>query len=260
MSRFFPRKTDFRERKRRRNWRWGAWSAAALLALALVFYILAGRTGHWLVQDDTYAHVRYAVVLDGQGPDLERNTFAAGLLADKKADTLIVLGRRIFRDRSAVDFYVPDLLRQGPVDAGRILVLRHDDPSTLEEAYSLIPALKQRKADTVLLITATPASRRAALIFNTLSEGTPVFIACDIGYFDYRPDTWIHTREGRKKWLREWAALWATRWDLLWASPAVPLEGKSYPLETWVQKVAEPSLAPPPKPVEAPADSAATEH
>ena len=217
----------------------------ALLVLAVFFYVLAGRTGHWLVQDDPFEHVRWAVILDGQGLDLERNDFAAGLLLDGKADTLIVLGRRVFRDRHAVDFYVPDLLRQGNIDPGRLLVLRHDDPSTIEEAYSLIPALKQRGADTVLLITATPASRRAALLFNHLAQGTPHFIACDIGYFDYRPDTWIHTRESRKKWLREWAALIYARWELLFAEPAGVEDGKTYGLEAWES----PTTLPLPKPV-----------
>lgn len=239
VSRFFPRKTDLRGRKRRRHWRLGAWALGLLLLLALLFYMLAGRSGRWLVQDDAFERVRYAVMLDGQGPDLERNVYAAGLLQDNRVDTLIVLGRRIFRDRNAVDFYVPDLLRQAPVDPGRILVLRHDDPSTLEEAYSLVPALKRRGADTVLLITATPASRRAALLFNTLSQGKPVFIACDIGYFEYRPETWIHTREGRKHWLREWAALWYARWELLFAPAAEPVEGKNYGLEPWSMPMKE---------------------
>lgn len=257
MSRFFPRKTDFRERKRRRNWRWGAWLGGALLALALAFYVLVGRTGHWLVQDDLFEHVKYAVVLEGQGADLERNAFAAGLLQEKKADTLIVLGRRIFRDRNAVDFYVPDLLRQGPVDAGRILVLRHDDPSTIEEAYSLIPALKSRGADTVLLVTATASSYRTAQIYNTLAQGSPVFLTCDIGYFDYRPDTWIHTREARKKWLREWAALMYARLELWFAEPALIQDGKEYKLESWDVKLTEPVIKAAPRSEPVPADSTA---
>jgi len=241
VSRFFPRKTDYREHKHRRNWRWGIWVGAALLLFALFFYVLAGRTGFWLVQDDSFARVRYAVVLDGQGPDLERTTYAAGLLLDGKVDTLIVMGRRIFRDRNAVDFYVPDMLRQGPVDAGRVLVFRHDDPSTIEEAYSLIPALKQRKVDTVLLITSPAASRRAALLFNELAQGSPVFISCDIGYQQFRPDSWIHTREGRKQWLREWAAMWFARWELLFATPVEDASLKHSPLEPWKVQVDAPN-------------------
>lgn len=248
MSRFFPRKTDLKAQKRKRNWRWGAWTSAAIAALVLGLYVLASHSGWWLVRDDSWNHVRYAVVLDGQGPDLERTTYAAGLLLDKKADTLIVLGRRIFRDQNAVDFYIPDLLRQGPVDAERILVLRHDDPSTIEEAYTLIPSLAARNADTVLLITSTAATKRVATIFNTLSQGKPYFITCDIGYFDYRPDTWIHTRESRKTWLREWAALLYAHLELWLAEPAKQrLEGND-PVERWKSSPAEPLLIPAPTP------------
>ena len=104
----------------------------------------------------------------------------------------------------------------GGVDPSRIYIYRHDDPSTIEEAVSVIPWFKRRAPkDTVLLLTAAPATRRAAFLFNTLSGGHPAFITVDLHDWRYNAKTWIFEREARKNWLREWAAILNAKWDLL---------------------------------------------
>ncbi len=188
-----------------------------LLALIVIaFYLLISYSGRWLVRDDSFGHVVWAVILDGQSGDLERSDFAADLVREGRADSLLVLGRRVFRDRNNADFYAEDLERIG-VDAGRLFVFRHDDPSTLEEAVSTIPWLKRRMSanDTVLLITGAPATRRAAFIFNRLAGGHPVFVTADMHNWRYNAGSWIFERESRKNWLREWAATFNAKWELL---------------------------------------------
>jgi hypothetical protein len=78
----------------------------------------------------------------------------------------------------------------------------------------VIPWLKQRNADTILLLTTAAASARVNNIFNTLGGGHPVFITCDIHHFRYNADNWFFERESRKNWLREWAAMLNSKWDL----------------------------------------------
>ena len=53
--------------------------AAAFVFLIIVFYMVMTRSGHWLVDDDEFDHVKWAVVLDGQSADMERIDLAAEL-------------------------------------------------------------------------------------------------------------------------------------------------------------------------------------
>lgn len=188
---------------------------AVLFALIAISYLFISESGKWLVRDDDFGHLRWVVVLDGQSGDLERSDFAAELVRSGRADSVLLLGRRVFRDRNNADFYAEDLVEFGGVDAGRIYIFRHDDPSTLEEAMTIIPWLKRRAIrDTVLLVTSAPATRRAAFIFNKLSGGHPHFVAADLHDWRYNADGWIFERESRKNWFREWAALLVAKWEL----------------------------------------------
>lgn len=216
MSRIFKPVADVRkEKNRKRFWTRAKVGFFCALAVALL-YVLISYSGRWLVRDDSFGHVSWVVILDGQSGDLERSDFAANLIREGRADSLLVLGRRVFRDRNNADFYAEDLEMVCGVDAGRLFVFRHDDPSTLEEAVSTIPWIKRRTAanDTVLLVTGAPATRRAAFIFNKLSGGHPVFVTADMHNWRYNADSWIFERESRKNWLREWAAIFNAKWEL----------------------------------------------
>lgn len=202
-----------------------------VVVLIILGYIGVRFSGKWLVLNQPFEHVDWAVVLDGQSADLERTDYAVDLLLAQKVDSVVVLGRRVFRDRSNADFYWEDMQRQGDVDMGRVLLLRHNDNSSIEEAGSIIPALKLRDADTVLLITRGAASRRVNRIFNHLSGGSPVFITTNLEDPYYNARTWIHHRESRKVWIKEWASYLASFVELVFMRPLEPIPGKPYPLE-----------------------------
>ena len=176
--------------------------------------LLIGQSGRWLVEDDSFEHVSWVAVLDGQTADMERSDYALKLLEERKADSVLLLGRRIFRDKSFADYYADDFMRSGNVDSGRVFLFRHKDPSTLEEALSIVPWFKSKNVDTVLLITSAAASSRAKQIFTTLAGEKPVFITVDIQHYLYNSKNWFFERESRKIWLREWFALFNSYYDL----------------------------------------------
>ena len=189
--------------------------AAAFVFLIIVFYMVMTRSGHWLVDDDEFDHVKWAVVLDGQSADMERIDLAAELMASGKVDSVLILGRRILRNRSNAEFYLEDFMRLGNFDSNAVFIARHDDPSTIGEAYTIIPWLKLHKADTVLLITGAAATHRVKRIFNVLSGESPVYLTTDVHHYQYNADAWYSSRESRKEWLRNWASLAASYFDLL---------------------------------------------
>jgi hypothetical protein len=189
--------------------------AAAVVLLVIAFYLIMTHSGHWLVDDDEFEHVSWVVVLDGQTADMERIDLAAEMMASGKADSVLILGRRVLRNRSNAEFYLEDFMRLGDFDSNAVFIARHDDPSTIDEAYSIIPWLKMHNADTVLLITGGASTHRVKNIFQTLSGETPVYLTKDVHHRNYNADSWYTNRESRKEWLRGWAALFASYIDLL---------------------------------------------
>ena len=190
-----------------------------VFCLLAAIYVVVEKSGKWLVVNDEFEHATWAVILDGQSANMERNDYVADLKAQGKVDSVLILGRRVYRDKSNVDFYAEDFMRLGKFNPATIFLVRHDDPSTLSEACTIIPWLKKHKADTVLLVTAAPATRRAKRIFETLSGDSPVYVTADIGYKQqYIADAWIFNRESRKSWLREWFAYAHSFFDLAGAS------------------------------------------
>lgn len=195
-------------------------SATVLLACILVvaFYLIMTQSGHWLVQDDEFDHVDWIVVLDGQSADMERTDLAAELMASGKADSVLILGRRIMRNRNNAEFYLDDFMRQGHFDSNAVFIVRHDDPSSISEASTIIPWLKNRHADTVLLLTSSASTYRVKNIFETLSGEGIVYLTQDNHHHQYNADSWFSSREARKEWLRGWAALFASYIDLFSAN------------------------------------------
>ena len=190
--------------------------AASTVILAIIaLYAVFTKSGQWLVNDDEFKHVKWVVILDGQSADMERNDFAANLVAQGKADSVLIMGRRVLRDRSNADFYADDFLRHSSIDSAALFLAPHDDPSTISEAYTIIPWLKNRKADTVLLLTSAAATHRVANLFKALAGESPVFLTADIHHYLYDANTWYINRESRKSWLREWAALLYSKFELI---------------------------------------------
>lgn len=185
-----------------------------LLAIAIITYVIFEKSGHWLVEDDNVEHVKWVAVLDGQTADLERNDYAAELIKEGKADSVLILGRRVYRDRSNSEYYADDFMKLGSFDSNAVFLAPHNDPSTISEAYSIIPWLKKHNADTVLLLTDAASTYRVKRIFQKLSGNSPVYVTKDIHHVTYNPNCWYSNRETRKDWLRSWAALFVSYLDL----------------------------------------------
>lgn len=185
-----------------------------LLVIAVLTYAIFEKSGHWLVQDDEVEHVKWVAVLDGQSADLERSDYAANLVKEGKADSVLLLGRRVYRERSNSEFYAEDFMKLGAFDSNAVFLVPHNDPSTISEAFSLIPWLKKHNADTVLLLTGASSTYRVKRIFQKLSGNSPVYVTKDIHHYTYNPNCWYSNRESRKDWLRSWAALFASYFDL----------------------------------------------
>lgn len=199
----------------------------AVVAIA-VFYLVMTKSGHWLVDDDEFKHVSWVAVLDGQSADMERTDFAADLLANGKVDSVLILGRRCLRNRNNAEFYIDEFMPQGNFDSNSVFIAPHDDPSTIGEAYTIIPWLKQHKADTVLLITSAAATHRVKRIFQKLSGESPVYLTVDIHHYQYDADSWYTNRESRKSWIREWAALALSYVDLWNVGTLTPADSQYF--------------------------------
>lgn len=204
----------------------------AVLALCISFYFLVRFSAFWLIANDEYDHVDYVLVMDGQGPDMVRSEYALELLEKGKADTIVLSGRRVYRNQFNSEFYRDEMLAMGDYNPSQILTIHHDDASSLEEAKTAIPYFMVRKADTVLVITASMASARVASIFQALTpEEGPVFIATDMEFKDFiQPENWMTFREGKKQWLLEMLKRLYTYWEILGSEPVSLIPGKKYRL------------------------------
>ena len=105
-----------------------------VFCLLAAIYVVVEKSGKWLVVNDEFEHATWAVILDGQSANMERNDYVADLKAQGKVDSVLILGRRVYRDKSNVDFYAEDFMRLGKFNPATIFLVRHDDPSTLSEA------------------------------------------------------------------------------------------------------------------------------
>jgi uncharacterized SAM-binding protein YcdF (DUF218 family) len=192
---------------------WGT-VIAVVTILVICFYFIMTSSGSWLLQNDEFHHVKWIAVLDGQTAELERTDYAAKLVREHKADSVLILGRRVYRNHSNAEFYAEDFMKQGAFDSNAVFIAMHDDPSTFEEARTIIPWFKKRNADTVLLVTYSAATKRAAKIFNTLAGGKPHFIVTEGNDYIYTPSSWFASRESRKIWIKEWAAMLVAIYEL----------------------------------------------
>ena len=205
---------------------WGIVIGVFIL-LVICFYVIMTSSGSWLLQNDKFEHVKWVAVLDGQTAEMERTDYAAKLLREHRVDSVLILGRRVFRTQSNAEFYAEDFMKQGNFDSNAVFMAMHDDPSTLEEAKTIIPWFKKRHADTVLLVTYSAATKRAARIFNKLAGGSPHFIVTEGNDYIYTPESWFSSRESRKIWVKEWAAYLASFFDM-WGMDTLGIADSSY--------------------------------
>ena len=127
-------------------------------------------------------------------------------------------------------------MKLGAFDSNAVFLVPHNDPSTISEAFSLIPWLKKHNADTVLLLTDAASTYRVKRIFQKLSGNSPVYVTKDIHHVTYNPNCWYSNRESRKDWLRGWAALFASYFDLFNTDTLEAIDSSYYkPIKSYAE-------------------------
>lgn len=229
---------------------WRHWSLWIYFPLALVL-ILAGvclwKSGRWLVSDDPFEKVEWAVVLAGEGRDAERSEAALRLYLDGRIDTLIYSGIRVFKDRYSSDF-MTDWLAKNGYPREKLFEFRQDAYSTQEEAGFLIRQFRQQGLDTVLIITSNFHTARTRRIFRELAQGYPFVLVHAAELKDFEPSAWWSSREGRKHWLMEWTKTFSTWFELLNAPPETGKSEVNALINKATGDQAEAALALPPPP------------
>lgn len=202
---------------------WSLWVWFALALVLCVGGVAAWKSGRWLVKDDQFDHVGWALVLAGESRDCERSDKAIELFKAGRADTLVISATRVFKNRYQSEFMVDYFVQEG-VPRERVFEFRQDAYSTLEEARLLVRQFRLQNLDTVLIITTNFHTARTRRIFRKLAQGYPTVLVASADYHVYDPNAWWSNRESRKLWFDEWAKTLFTVYEL-WKAP--PETGKA---------------------------------
>lgn len=207
-----------------------------LLILALIAAVLAvfrvpilRRLGAMLVVQDPVAPADAIVVLSGSIPD--RILHAVDLYKAGMAP-YVVLTREVempglgeLRQRGISIPERHELNRSIAVQLGvpeeALVIVEQRAGSTIAEVGALLPELRRRGFHSILLVTSKTHTRRAAMIFDTLSGGDIALRVSPTPYDPFSPDDWWTRREITRRVLTEYGKwfsfLVADRWR---AAPA----------------------------------------
>lgn len=245
MSRFYPYDPESRKLQRAKLRKRALILFAILSALALLLFYLAMRwSGEWLVTNHETFPRGWVIVLEGQTADLERNDFVAELLMSEQVDSVVFMGNRVYRDQNNADFYVDDILQKGRINATRLFKFKHNDHSTLEQALSIVPAFKAKNVDTVVIVTSEASSSRVEKVFQQVAGNKPIFLAIGVKDPLFDPNLWLHNRDGRRIWFREWVANLTSKMDL-WGLDSITMDSKKVKdLEPVQVALADPKMIP----------------
>lgn len=225
------------------------------LFLLLALLLLVSGLGAWaacdwtlLVRDTPNARARWALTLAGEGSEADRIQAGLALLASSRADSLALSGTPIVGGVHTSTLLLSHLAPELETRR-RILELRHESHSTAQEAQALIPLLHSFGADTVLLVTSSYHTRRAASIFNDIAPKGMVFLPVAAPNTAFAKG-WSD-REAAKLWFLEWSkTLW---WHLVDRWSTYPLR----PDRAWSVRFPEAgkltALCPAPAPESCPA-------
>ena len=76
-----------------------------VFCLLAAIYIVVEKSGKWLVANDEFKHVTWAVILDGQSADMERNDFVADLKEQYGLDAIPPADDIMIRAAQLPDFH-----------------------------------------------------------------------------------------------------------------------------------------------------------
>jgi uncharacterized SAM-binding protein YcdF (DUF218 family) len=196
-----PRRIQQKPKALWRRWL-GLWVLFPLFLLMVAAAAAILRSGQWLLYQDNFQHVNWAVILGGESRDMERTESALELYGQGKVDTLVISSIRIFKNRYAGEFARPWLLDKD-IPASHVYELRSDAQSTMEEAAFIIGQLRQMGIDTVLIITSNYHTRRSRKLFRGLAQGFPHILVHGAQTPGFQPDAWWASRQGRKIFVLE---------------------------------------------------------
>ncbi len=195
-------------------------------AAALVYFRepLLRRMGALLVVQDAAMPADAIVVLSGSLPDRILHgvdLYRAGLAP------VMVLTREVewpgLAELRSRGIDIPEryelnreIARQLGVKDDDLVMVDKRVGSTITEIAALLPELRRRGVGSILLVTSKTHTRRAALIFDTLSGGDIAVRVSPTPYDPFSPDDWWTRREMTRRVLTEygkWAGFYlADRW------------------------------------------------
>jgi uncharacterized SAM-binding protein YcdF (DUF218 family) len=175
-------------------------------ALALTHSIWLRWLGEALTYSEPPCKADIVVVLAGDffGLRIEK---AAELVKEGWAPEVLMSGAGTFYGLNEGDLAIQLVVRDG-YPAGEFVNLPSPARSTVEEAQYIVRELHRRGVRRFILVTSDFHTRRAAKVYREAAPDIP-FCTVASSDHDFNPDSWWHTREGRKVAFIEWLKTFA---------------------------------------------------
>ncbi|MBW6499392.1 MAG: YdcF family protein [Bacteroidales bacterium] len=190
----------------------------------LLFILLTGlvlhKAGTYLVRDDAKAKGDVMVILMGsiadrvlEAADLYQEGYAGRVLIVEEGMGPVEMLRRRGADLITNSSQCRNAAIQLGIPADSISLLQGNATSTIMEARAVAEYLKNKPgADTILLVTAPPHTRRAALIFRDAFRDQQLdvtIIACPTKYHHFKGKGWFKRKEDIQSVISEYTKLLA---------------------------------------------------
>ena len=95
---------------------WKHWTLWVWFVLALILTlggVTLWKSGRWLVYQDSFERIPWAIVLAGESRDCERTDAAFRLYQDGRIDTVVLSGCRIFKTHYQSEYMLDYLIDRG---------------------------------------------------------------------------------------------------------------------------------------------------
>jgi uncharacterized SAM-binding protein YcdF (DUF218 family) len=208
-----------------------------LLSLILIFGLLfvfrsawLGALGHALVEDDPAASADVAIVL-ATGVDYPpRLIQAARLYRDKRVKYVLINGNRktdVLRELEqqgfvrAAPWYEDSLriLEMLGVPRERVWTVSVEDAfDTVSEAQGIVPTLRKRNVDDVIITTSKFHTRRARYVWQKVLKRKDGIYASAADSDPFDPDSWWTEGRQVRQLLAEYGSLIYYMWKQPWES------------------------------------------
>jgi uncharacterized SAM-binding protein YcdF (DUF218 family) len=188
----------------------------AVVFLAMLYLarrpILRFAAESWII-DDAAGKADALIVLSDDNFYADRATRAAELLREGKATLIVASGRRLRPNAGIAELMEHDLIERG-VPKDKIVRLAHDADSTREEAEAVLRVAKERKWQSVIVVTSNYHTRRARYIFGRVFPQDIQVRVASARDGDFDPEHWWEKRKSLKELTREFAGMVVAIWEL----------------------------------------------